>query len=418
LAVLALVLTAAITAGYYSYPYFRVRGPLHRGQQHLDSLELPEAQAQFEECLRLCPGHGEASVLLARTFRLKEQYVAAARQLKEAEQIRGSGSALEFEKLLLKAQETGDLNDATASLSEVMQSSSTDAALVLQALALGAFRQKRLDRASALLHSWAERFPDDWRGCYMLGIFFLTVGNLEAARAQLQSALACNPHQADVRRWLGITLIRLGHDIPQALEHLEYYQRAHPDVPEVLLALANAKYALGQSDAATFLVQRLLQNHPNNIGGLLFHAQLEADAGRWQQALDEVGRVETLDAADLRETSAMLVLKARLLRLLDRTSEAAAAEQQFKQFSQDLDELRMALNSSSRREPNAASQRTIGILYLRLGNLAEAMAWFARIPQADPIMNQALADYYGRRTDPQSQQLAESYRRKAKESAP
>jgi tetratricopeptide (TPR) repeat protein len=351
---------------------------------------------------------------------LSGEFPACYRNLQEARRLGWDGAALDFEFALMTAQQAGSVTDDTRGLNQHLQSRSPEEPLVLEALATGAFRLNRLDKAFYYLNTWEEHHPNDWRPWLLRGVLHHSIGQMGPAVFDLRKALSLKPGQDEALRFLGLSLIGTGDNYQEAVDCLQSCLQANPDSSELLLALARAYRGLNQPDISRAMLKRLLAREPEHPGAWLALAQLEADSDRLPEALAALRRAETNsrsgDKLSTSEICLLANLNASLARRQGRNSEAEAYEQKLQQLKADLAELSWAIEAVMRGAGNVDSFRKIGILHLRLGMEAEGRKWLANVLRSqpnDPETHKAMAEFYERRADADARRQADRHRRRA-----
>ena len=397
------VVVGVAAVGYLAKPYYQAHRELTEARRLIDDLELKEAKNLLERYLQTWPKDGEAHLLLARTDRMLGLFPTAFAHLRQAESMAGSPSAITLEKLLLNAEQTGEISSATSILQSYLDSNAPEAPQVLQALSMGAFRARHYLAAGRWLQFWTENFPSDWRGHLIRGMLFRNQGNWSGAEQELEQVLALKPSYAEAHHWLGICLVRSGYDYSKGIQHLEIYLRTAPSSSTALTALGQAQLALNQREAAAATVARLLEQEGQHTWGLLLRAQIQLDDGAADQALATLGRVGITNSSDPRERGMLLSLRAKVLRLMGRVAEAESCERQFRALDDDLRQLAAAMGKLTNPGDEVPVQRKIGLIYLHLGDYEEAQHWFDAVLRAKPddkIVKQALDDYRRQHFEP------------------
>ena len=85
----------------------------------------------------------------------------------------------------------------------------------------------------AIRHAEAhlDAHPDDNRARYLLGTLFLAVGNIAAARQELETVLESDPVHADAHYTLAVIARDSENDLVRADQHFRAYLRLRPDGP-------------------------------------------------------------------------------------------------------------------------------------------------------------------------------------------
>jgi tetratricopeptide (TPR) repeat protein len=118
-------------------------------------------------------------------------------------------------------------------------------------------------KAVDLLEGLVHESPDDAALLNALGYLLTDQFNRNAeARTYIQKALAMNPDSPAIIDSMGWVLFKIG-DYRSALDYLERAYRLEQD-PEIAAHLVDARWALGDHDQALDLLQRLLEQHPDD----------------------------------------------------------------------------------------------------------------------------------------------------------
>ena len=131
--------------------------------------------------------------------------------------------------------------------------------------------------------------PDCWSGHGNLGSALLLQGQLDAARAQYEQALAINPDYAEARSNLGVILLRQGKveeataQVTRAVASNPHSAEAHNNLGMIFLRQGKITEAIAQVEQAVAINPYYAEAH-SNLGNALF-AQ-----GRADEAIAEYGR--------------------------------------------------------------------------------------------------------------------------------
>ena len=98
-----------------------------------------------------------------------------------------------------------------------------------------------------------------------LGGFYMDSGQLEAARAELQTALRIYPDYPDALEFYGLTEARLGHDqeaLPLLQRALSSTRKESTRYNDRAVNLAALLITLGQNDQAFNILNKVIQDSP------------------------------------------------------------------------------------------------------------------------------------------------------------
>ncbi|WP_278984969.1 tetratricopeptide repeat-containing sulfotransferase family protein [Sphingobium yanoikuyae] len=161
-----------------------------------------------------------------------------------------------------------------------VHAASRDRDLLAAALAMN---EGRLDDAAALLTARADRLPDDPAGIRLMGEVQWRRGDMNAALAHVERAVALAPG-FDLARDFLIRLLLQNNRLSEALAHAETLARSPIHNPGYDLIRASVLVRLGDQDAARAIYERLLADRPDqpqvwqNLGHALKTLGRQADA--------------------------------------------------------------------------------------------------------------------------------------------
>jgi tetratricopeptide (TPR) repeat protein len=168
------------------------------------------------------------------------------------------------------------------------------AAVVLAALALGyrtGERNRDFATSLALWRTVVEAVPGNARGHTYLGLALVEQGQVEAAIAHYERALALKPEYAEAHNNLGIALATQGR-LEQAIAHYRLALKTQPGLAQAHNNLGNALLTAGQVEEAMGHYERALALKPeyaeahNNLGiALATQGRLQQAIARFRQAL-------------------------------------------------------------------------------------------------------------------------------------
>jgi tetratricopeptide (TPR) repeat protein len=323
--------------------------------------------------------------------------------------------AVRRETFLLGLQRRGVRERPANELLAMVQDPKPDRAL-LEALYRGDVALGNWDRAALWLHIWLQDYPDDWPPRLWQAEILERFRKYDRARADYLRVLELRPDHP--RALLGVGTVALAHrgDYAEAESYLSRYLATDPGHHDARLGLALCRYGRGDLAGAREGALAVLGENPSHPGAALLLGQLEAEAGRDEEAIRWL-RVAEAGGADPQGVSYQL---AQVLRRVGRAAEADAYERRFTEL-RDAQRGLEAANRAAEREPaNPDRHYEVGRFYVLLGQPDLAAQRFAQALKLDPAhrpSHAALADYFARRADPQSVARAEFHRRKAQPDA-
>jgi tetratricopeptide (TPR) repeat protein len=173
------------------------------------------------------------------------------------------------------------------------------AALLLVLGTLSGLRLPAYRDARTLWLDTLERNPDCWMARNNLGMLRLQAGEVKAAIADFEAALASNPRHEKAQSNLGLAQLQLGH-VPEAIAHYEAALRLQPRYPEAHNNLALALLRAGRRDEADVHLRQALEQAPDYAEAHYNLALLMLDAGRLDEALAHGQRAVDLEPGDAR----------------------------------------------------------------------------------------------------------------------
>ncbi|MFO0876122.1 MAG: tetratricopeptide repeat protein [Gemmataceae bacterium] len=292
-------------------------------RQALERRDFAEASEELRQGLALMPGQAATLVLAAQAARRGGDLAQANRYLEAAQKAGSIPEAITLERQLGRFQ-SGELADAERPLALAGEHpDNPQAALVLEAVIVGALQAMQLDMAGRAIALWLEHRKTDVeqaQGLVWRGELALRRGNGEAALVAFREALKLDPTSEAAHRHAAEILVR--YEPRDARVHLDWLRNRLPRDRNLRLLQARCHRALGEAEAARQLLEALLAERPNEAQYLLERGQVELDLGRAGEAEPWLRRAVER-APQLRDPNAAL---ARCLRQLGK-AEAAEYEQ-------------------------------------------------------------------------------------------
>ncbi|MEJ2516299.1 MAG: PEP-CTERM system TPR-repeat protein PrsT [Gammaproteobacteria bacterium] len=205
--------------------------------------------------------------------------------------------------------------------------------------------------------------PDSALGNTMAGAASVAMGQPAQAEQYLVTAVESDPGNIAARKLLA--QVRLGLRTPEAaLEALAPMVAGGPDAQTAALS-GMASIRAGDPEAAVELLRKQLENDPDNATLRNFLAVSLIAAGRAEEALEELEQVSSADE-EARTGADLLSIAAQL-----EEGRFALADES-------------AARLAEGRPEDVAVRNALGALFLSVGRVDEAAAWFQDVLRLDP----------------------------------
>lgn len=288
-AVSALVCIVAIGGAYYwNQQHYQL------AQQALEQRDFQAAERHLQQRVTLGLGRLPAELLAAQTARRSGNLEEAGRRIKLLERRFGADPSVALERQLLALQQ-GELQHAQELLDSTKDSSSPEAAWVLEAYIVGSLRNSmpaylqnetyegsssaaELARTRRAIDQWLELRPakaDQVQGLVWSYQAHLFGHFLDKARTDVERALALDPTDRQARTMLAL---HLAQEHPQ--ESAAAWQALHdefPDDADISLNLADVRRRLGQLEEAQALLDSVLAHDDRNVSVLIGRGRIAMD---------------------------------------------------------------------------------------------------------------------------------------------
>jgi tetratricopeptide (TPR) repeat protein len=343
----------------------------------------------------------------AREARRAGNYDEAEKFLKELEKRKGDDEAARLERVLLRGQQ-GDPAAEKELRATIKNKEAGAADLALEALALGYLATYRHAEAARALDQWLELEPKSTTALALRGRLRERGFRTADAEADYQRALELDPGHRDARLRLADLLLDQAR-APEALAHFERLARVRKDDPAVVIGLARCRFALGQVEEATKLLDDLLARHPKLPDGLRERGKVTLAGGDADKALVYLRRAEEAAPYDV-QTAYQL---AKCLKLLGKEEQAKQQLARLERLQADGVRVAKLATRIERSDDDAALFSEMGVTLLRLGQERAGVWWLERALRSDPAhaaTHRALADYYDKAGD---KEAAERHRKLA-----
>ncbi len=406
LAGLLVAVAGLLVAGAESWAWWHFR----QANQLAEQYQFSAAYEHYLQSLRVWRWSASTHLLAGRAARRGLMYREAHEQYEESRRLAGNdprlAASLALEKLLMQAQ-NADLTGIEEVLWNHIDKNKAEAPLVLEAMARGYVSVLRLGIAMRCLKMLLEQEPQNVDALLLRAWVYERTGDPANAARDYREALRLSPGRFDARLSLAKLLLRDNRDGPEEGSRiLEELRAEQPDNREVLLELARAYRALGESEKARPCLDALLMMSPKHSAALSELAMLTRDQ---KEAESLLRRAIEADPANLEAHFQLYLL---LVNQPGREQEAAAQLQRHKRVKADMDRLmEIASKEMSKHPEDVGLYCELGTLYLHYAMPEVGIRWLNKGLTLDPAnqsIHQALYEYYQRVGDTEK---AEEHRR-------
>jgi tetratricopeptide (TPR) repeat protein len=366
--------------------------PYHWEQAQLAvaNRDLSLARSQLDRCLDICPLNPRVQFLMARTCRRDGDDSAWKLHLMMAEALGWPRQQIILEQRLQRA-ESGNSWSVEADLLDELNRLPPEEVLILEALVKGYLNNVRYPDAVEFTTIWIQRYPGDWLAYLYRGRAFQGMSVYSRAIADFQETLKLRPGSILAELWLADTLLA-DRQYREALDHYQDYMQTVPDDRDVLFAMANCQFSLGEPEARATL-DNLLAKYPNHATGLFLAAKMDMVEGASSKALKRLQQAMALTPRD----PEILHLLSLALRQLNRKAEADQFDQQFHKLLDQAEQMEQVRRKIQSQPEDASLRYQAGKLSLEIGQEKEALHWFQSVLWIEPDdrpTHLALADYW------------------------
>jgi len=296
---------------------------LAEGEQAVQMSRTLEAIESFSGALALRPDSMVAHLKRGDSYRLRGDYDAALRDLRDAAAL--DATAPRPLELLGDVNAAMERHDRAVEHYRAFLALDDRAPRVLYKLALSHYRARRAEQAIEPLRRALALDDQLHEAHYLLGLSVLETGQTDDAVASLRRAVALEPGFIAAREALADVYAAAGRRREQ-FEQLEAVAALESERPERLISIATAYAEAGRTNAALAAIDRLGDDPPEAAGLRLDVARtwLAAAAARSDRALAARARQMLVPLAtqpDATGDALALLGRAQLL-----TGDAAAAE--------------------------------------------------------------------------------------------
>ena len=280
---------------------------LERGLLALQKGQLVEARTALEECSRLDPNNAYAWSSLAETYRRLNNSSKAAAAAKTAEKT-GAGNPLVSHALAMFYTHTGEFTHAAQLEQQFAESPKADPSAMERAAALyldGGDAINATNLAQKAVETHPSPSAED-----LLGRALIAAGRISEGETQINAAWNANKTDPHIAFDLAQSLLHK-EDFTQAAGVLDSALSAHPDDPQLRLAMGVARYGQRRFEDAIMAFLQVVKIDPQIDQPYQFLGKLLDQVG---DHLPEITRdFQTWAAKNPKNAQAQLLLaKAKL----------------------------------------------------------------------------------------------------------
>ncbi|MES1949860.1 TPR repeat-containing protein [Salinisphaera sp. S4-8] len=253
--------------------------------------QLARAETAFERLYKNGERADDAAFYLGTIAEQREDYGQAQRWYQRAE---NGGHA--FEAQVRAARMIFMQDDLPGAQRRLAELRTTYPDLVEQLYAAEGQLLYEADEPRAALDIYnhgLEEVPDSSELRYGRSMAYERLGDIEAAKADLQAVLDAEPDDARALNALGYLIANHGTDYQRAADYIQRALEAEPDNPAILDSMGWVAYRLGDLDAARHYLERAYREFPDaevaaHLGEVLWQqGQYEAARRIWQKAMTD-----------------------------------------------------------------------------------------------------------------------------------
>jgi tetratricopeptide (TPR) repeat protein len=346
---------------------------------------------ELNEALRLNPGLLDARLSLARNL-LDSDAKMALKVVDEtpAQQNKTPAVLIERNWILLKL---GNAKDVRTALNEALKAG-RPVDLVLQDAVLK-FTERDYDGALAAAEEVIKRNPEEVRAARVIAYSYVAQKRPSLASERLAQIAGARPNSAPLQLLLGRWYISAG-NLPAARKTLEATKAANPKFLPADLALSDVDIRENRKDAAKERIEGIIRKDPKNIDALLNLAKLFEASGDRASASERYQAVLDVDGSNLFALNNLAYDLAftspdEALKLAERALEVAPGNPEV-QDTLGWIYYRKAIYSSAvtylkeavAKESTPQRQFHLGMAYLKLGDRKLGQTLLGTALQKDP----------------------------------
>ncbi len=251
--------------------YYLVQTRIGAARDHIDKEDPERAIGEYESAIRTMPGYADVHVKLASALAGVGRREDAIKHYREALAINSEYARAwkELGHILLDLSRSDEARAAFRSAVEA-QRAKTDRSCARAETALQA---GRFDEARDLYMDLFHENVEEFRGRFEHALLLLRQEKWEDASLELNTCIELCPRFADVHNYLGVALAEQ-ELLAEACVAFEKSVELNADYIVAWLNLAYARFALGETPAASDALREVLRREPDNAPALHLESTL------------------------------------------------------------------------------------------------------------------------------------------------
>jgi Tfp pilus assembly protein PilF len=389
LALRFLLLMAGYLGGVELYYRFR----LHAAEEATARYDFDAARDHLTACIRIRPRRSELRLRAARIDRRDGRFAEAGQHLNEFLDLvdRERTPAYLLEYALLRAHQ-GDLSNSEDYLLGLVGDQGPETPRILEALAYGTNHVYRLGESLRFADAVLEREPDNVPMLLLRAHLWEVTGIFNEALNDYRQAVETHPEHDRARLELAQFLLRR-RSVEEAAAEFERLMQRPRRLPGVLLGLALCRLSDAKTDQARELLDRAIEENPDDADALFERGKLAHDEGQLADAEQFLRRA----VAQVPYSPQVNLSLSRCLSEQGKDEEGGVYRSRLAEIEADLVALEKVKEALAKAPGDPENHRRAGEICMRNGRDEEALRWFMGALQIDPnhkATHQALADYY------------------------
>ena len=378
---LAVIGLIAFPRGWLLWQLYSARNELSKGN-------APSAIPRLQHVIKYAPQSAEAHYRLAVAERRAGHLDQVLKPLESAQKLGWNKEDIERQTLLSIAQ-NGEIDSVNSRIKSIMGRGASDEAAeeIYEALSIGFLKTYRLKEAWDCLNFWSEWKPKAIFPKYWRADICRRIDNPTAEEQEYREILAIDPRYLNARSRLA-EVLKDSNRIEAAAREFELGLVQAPNRPDLLIGAAECERRLGNVNKAIPLLQHVMTLNLSTVEratALSHQGQIEADAGRW---IDAIGNLEKAIQLDPAEASIWFALSQAYSSSgeLQKSQEALERSKQVRSQRERVEEIARVLVD---RPGNADLRYEAGKILIDMGMKEDGAAWLQTALQMQPTHPQA-----------------------------